>query len=94
MQAYKRLVWQQNQVHYQSWVFLSFERNKKKILYFEGDRVLEKGAQRVCGVSLPRDIQNLPGYDHVQPASAGGWTMWSAKVPSKANHSVILWGEK
>ena len=44
-----------------------FHTNMRKN-FFEGVRALEEAAQRGCGVSFSRDIQNPPGCFPVQPS--------------------------
>ena len=43
----------------------------RALLYCEGDRALERVAQRGCRVSFSGDIQNLPERDPVQRALGG-----------------------
>lgn len=40
---------------------------EEKCLYFVGDRALQQGAQRGCGVSCPGEIQKPSGHNLVQP---------------------------
>lgn len=52
---------------------------EEKCLCFEGDKALQQGAQRGCGVLCPGEIQKPSGHNPVQaalvePALAGGWT--------------------
>ena len=41
--------------------------HKEELIYCGSDRGLEQGAQRGCGVSFSRDIQNLSGHFPVGP---------------------------
>jgi len=51
--------------------------HEEELFHSEGDRALDRVAQRGCGVSFSGDIQEQPGLGPVQPAvgdpaSAGG----------------------
>lgn len=41
---------------------------QKELVYCEDDRAMEQAAQRGHGVSLPENIQDLPGHFPVQPS--------------------------
>ena len=41
---------------------------KEECLYCAGNRALEQGAQRGCGISLTGDLQELSGCDSVKHA--------------------------
>jgi len=74
-------------------------RLKEDILYSEGCEALEQVAQRSCGYPLPGSVQGQVGWGFEQPGlvedvpahGRGGWNQMIFKVPSKPNHSMILW---
>lgn len=58
----------------------------------KGDRTLEQVAQRECGVSILRDIQNSTGQGPEQLALGDPdlRTRWSPDIPAALNQSVFF----
>lgn len=69
--------------------FVKSYLNVRELCYCEGGQILEQLAQRVCGVSILREIQNLRGHSPEEPALGDPALTCSPEMPSNLSPSVI-----